>query len=46
MALRGSGALLDVTSEAASDFGECFAMSRFDGLAQLSVVEVFAENHA
>jgi hypothetical protein len=45
MAFRGSGALPDVTSEAVSDFGELFAMSGFDGLVQLPVVEIYAENH-
>lgn len=44
MAFRGSGALPDVTSEAVSDFGELFAMSGFDGLVQLPVVEIYAEN--
>jgi hypothetical protein len=43
-AFRGKGALLAVTSDAASDFGVCFAMSRFDGIVQLSVVEAHPEN--
>jgi hypothetical protein len=44
MASRGNGVLLDVSSEAASDFGACFAMSRFDGFVELSVVELFTNN--